>query len=764
MKLKFENIDVERSGAFKAEKFGIGNSRVIMEILRGKMYSNPIQTICQEIMSNARDAHREVGKEHVPIEVKLPNKLEPTFWIRDFGPGITPDRMANVFILYGVSTKRSDNIQTGGFGLGAKSPFSYSDTFSVVSITTENGKKIRRQYIAHLDETGVGEMSCVQEHETDEPQGTTISITPKPQDYMSFKYYTMRAGVFWDVRPKILGDGEWEWPPAPAFHKGSDWTIYDTNKTTYNPGYTTNYYHRQTYSAYQRNSTIQQFNYTVPCVTDPFPYALIDGIPYKINLDHLFPGTQQGRIFNNIPLRLHFDVGELSVTANREEIDYQADVIAHMRNRLNRALNELREMLSAKLKQIDDLKEAIFYWRKLKSQQYGNLLDAYTWQGIDLKKFDRMRVDSQDGIRVAAYQADGSTRHGCRKTQSYYASQLSISENTILAENDTDDKGISRARLATLFDKPNTKYVVVLDFSKKIVKEKNDAGEEFEKLVQAEDKLIEKRKKIADEKYHWKSLKPTKLSAVAKKVLPKEQKPKGPKKPRSKIIKVKRFDLEKGGFAPALMDKVPEKETKFYVEVSGNKVWLNKATNQTITMSRLGDLYTAAHKAELDIEFYGVVPSHAKKLNATWKPLLGYLEGYLASLKEKVPDQFGNQHSAKHRLRGNTWDFINKKAFLDRINPKGPLYRYIVASKQIETAAAKVQVYNYIAGALRKPRIYSNYRVGPKKGTTQLEQLYAEFMSAYPLVAPTLGTLQLTNNSILDDVIQYVNMKDKDLA
>jgi len=755
MKLTFENIDIERSGAFKASKFGIGDSRVIMEILRGKMYSNPIQTICQEIMSNARDAHREVGKEDIPIEVKLPNKLEPTFYIRDFGPGITPDRMANVFILYGVSTKRADNVQTGGFGLGAKSPFSYSDTFSVVSVTPENGKMIRRQYIAHLDETGVGEMSCVQETETDEAQGTTISITPKPQDFNSFKIYTMRAAVFWKIRPTVIGDAEWKWPELKTYHKGNNWTIYDTGKG--------NYYNRYNYgySSYNKSANVTNFNYTVPCATDMVPYALVDGIPYKINLNHLFTGNQRGNIYNNIPLRLHFDVGEVSVTANREDIDYQSSVIEQIKKRLDDALAELRELLAAKMKNITDLREAYLYWKKLKSQTYGNLLDQYTWQGINLKKFDRLSVDSKDGIRTACFTSDASTRHGCRKSQSYYSQFLSINDKTLLIEDDTDDRGISRARLATLFDTYSPDNVVILDFTKKIVEEKDEKGEKYTKTVEADEKLIKTRKKIAEEKYHWTALKPIMLSTIVKKVLPKEAKVSGPRKARTKIIKVKEFDPETSEWGPADMEKMPEKGVKYYVQRSGASMWLNKADNIKIAASRLAELVTACNAAKLKITIYGCVPSHVKKLNVTWKPLLGYMEKLLESIKTNLPDEYHSQYAANDRLSGPTWNIIKQNTFLNRLDKNGVLYRYIQASIDLEITAAKVQIYNNLAGPLRKQRIYSHYN---KKTTTKtkLELLYTEFLTTYPLVAPTLSQLSLTNNSILDDVIQYVNMKDKE--
>ena len=85
----------------------------------------------------------------------LPNTLDWNYRIKDFGPGISPDRMSNIFIQYTASTKRDDNVQTGGFGLGAKTPFAYSNSFVIVTVM--NG--IKYQYNCYIDETKVGKLA-----------------------------------------------------------------------------------------------------------------------------------------------------------------------------------------------------------------------------------------------------------------------------------------------------------------------------------------------------------------------------------------------------------------------------------------------------------------------------------------------------------------------------------------------------------------------------------------------------------------------------
>src|SRR3989338_8230683 len=92
------------------------NEVFLFEILRNKLYSDKIGSICREIACNARDAHREADKSNEPIEIHFSSLVNPTFKVKDFGVGISPDRLENIFIKYASSTKKNDNSQTGGFG------------------------------------------------------------------------------------------------------------------------------------------------------------------------------------------------------------------------------------------------------------------------------------------------------------------------------------------------------------------------------------------------------------------------------------------------------------------------------------------------------------------------------------------------------------------------------------------------------------------------------------------------------------------------
>lgn len=55
--------------------------------------------------------------------------IERCIIFHDYGCGLSQRRVQDVFTTFGASTKRDNNYEIGGFGLGAKSPLAYADTF-----------------------------------------------------------------------------------------------------------------------------------------------------------------------------------------------------------------------------------------------------------------------------------------------------------------------------------------------------------------------------------------------------------------------------------------------------------------------------------------------------------------------------------------------------------------------------------------------------------------------------------------------------------
>jgi hypothetical protein len=336
---------LETSGDMGAKHFEIEDLGMMFEIVRNKMYSNPILSICREISCNARDAHREVGKFDVPIQISLPNALSPYYKIKDFGPGINPERMEKVYRKYTASTKRLSNLQTGGFGLGAKTPFSYSDTFNVITVTDG----VQRTYACVIDETKVGAVLLMEEVPTDEENGTEISIPVLPANFHEFREYTERACRYWDVKPIIKGSTiEWQIPPQVM--KGDKWMMVA--------------------KSYDRGVK-----------------AIIDGIEYTLDMATLNKYVDCKLVhMSHSEILLFFGVGELSLSASREQVHLDEKTQEAIRARLLEAENDVKRAVADEINKCDDLWKANLYYRLVLTKSFSslNFLGNMQWNGIDL--------------------------------------------------------------------------------------------------------------------------------------------------------------------------------------------------------------------------------------------------------------------------------------------------------------------------------------------------------------------------------------------
>ena len=106
MKIQLKKSTKKSNFKGKVKKIGIQNVGIISDLLR-KHYAHPIRTLVQEYLSNARDAQRESKNNTDKIVVNLPTKISPILKIRDFGPGLSPKRINDVFCFLGNSTKRN---------------------------------------------------------------------------------------------------------------------------------------------------------------------------------------------------------------------------------------------------------------------------------------------------------------------------------------------------------------------------------------------------------------------------------------------------------------------------------------------------------------------------------------------------------------------------------------------------------------------------------------------------------------------------------
>ena len=155
MKIQSTQNDVTLSQNITSSKFRIAQTKHTFQILSSGLYSDKITAIIRELSCNAYDSHVVAGCPERPFEVHFPNQHVNTFRIRDYGTGLSHEDVMGLYTTYMESTKQASNDQVGCFGLGSKSPFAYTDSFTVCSYF--EGKK--STYNLFIGDEGVPE--CV---------------------------------------------------------------------------------------------------------------------------------------------------------------------------------------------------------------------------------------------------------------------------------------------------------------------------------------------------------------------------------------------------------------------------------------------------------------------------------------------------------------------------------------------------------------------------------------------------------------------------
>ena len=115
------------------------------------IYSNPIEAIVRELSTNAYESHTDNGNPEVQFDVEMPTKMNLIYSVRDYGTGMSREKVVDTYTVMSASDKRNTNDMDGCFGQGSKAPFTYAKAFTVESYV--DGKKY--MYTMHFNTKGV---------------------------------------------------------------------------------------------------------------------------------------------------------------------------------------------------------------------------------------------------------------------------------------------------------------------------------------------------------------------------------------------------------------------------------------------------------------------------------------------------------------------------------------------------------------------------------------------------------------------------------
>ena len=435
-------------------EFRIRNSAKAFNILSSGLYANKVRAIIRELSCNAVDSHTAAGKMDTPFDVHLPNTLEPWFSIRDYGTGLTHEQVSQIYTTYFESTKTNSNEFIGALGLGSKSPFSYTDNFTVTAI--KDG--VKGIYTAFINEAGVPSIALMMTEATDDPSGVEVKFAVNDRyDFDKFRQEAATVYTYFALRPVVSGSSNFQFRDVE----------YDTKDIV--PGV-------HSYKDSRRS------------------VAVMGNIAYPIEVPNADQSLADLRQLLGCGLEMHFAIGELDFQASREGLSYIPQTIEAIKAKLTAVNAQLAVHIAKEADAVPNLWDrAVMLYKKYHQPLWTAAVKKYV-ADTKLATFDdsryggtktfKMPIDelaSKYNIAIRGFNyAKHSKAYSNRKHDAEYSDTrnaqgsydmkhywgISVETNVQFIVNDTKVGAVERAKHHYRQTKPDTNNIVVLVLDK----------------------------------------------------------------------------------------------------------------------------------------------------------------------------------------------------------------------------------------------------------------------------------------------------------
>lgn len=296
----------------------IENLDFIATLLSSNLYSNPEASFIREIVSNGWDSQVEAGNTDKPLIVKMKsNGSYYNITIRDYGTGLSKEQFENIYCKIGTSTKRNSNSFLGAFGIGKFSTMAVSKVAYITSYY--NGTA--RLYVMTKDGNSIT-TNLMSETPTTEQNGLEITVK-NIENAWKYKEALDRLTFF----PNVYVDGPYN----------------------------------------QCNSIkTKRYKYFTACNQTFGDKLLLGNVLYPID-SSIIPAeltafydviVKSGIVFN-------FNIGEIQVTPNREQVIYNTKTNALIIERIKAAKDEIENLVNPHVAK--DYKNPYDYYNVVKS-------------------------------------------------------------------------------------------------------------------------------------------------------------------------------------------------------------------------------------------------------------------------------------------------------------------------------------------------------------------------------------------------------------
>lgn len=280
---------------FASTNFSLQADATLFGLLTSKVYNDTIAAAIREVSCNAVDSTIE-AQNAGKYEVHLPTPTELHFSVRDYGTGISPEKMHSLYSVMGASSKRHSNDYTGALGIGKLSPLAYTSSFTIQSFY----QGISYSYVVTKD-AGIPSLIDVGSCPTSEPNGVKVSFPVQASDIHKFHNRAVKLYKYFEHKPTLNIELDIAFPSSDlVFPK---WFQDETLPSKYNN------------------------------------YVLMSNVLYKI--DSYDINTQD---FNQLVIRA--DNGDVTINPGRESLSYDRKTIDYLNKCFSDILSEYSDFVT----------------------------------------------------------------------------------------------------------------------------------------------------------------------------------------------------------------------------------------------------------------------------------------------------------------------------------------------------------------------------------------------------------------------------------
>ena len=399
---------------------------MVFQLFTKNVYSDPIGTVVREITSNCFDSHVEAGVNKPVLIKKTYDEQTDSYYISfiDYGVGMSPDRVENVYSVYFESTKRANDNEIGGFGIGGKTPLAYKRSTgegegeydnSFFVITNYNGHKY---YYNVYEGVESPEFTCFHDEPTKEGNGTEIRVPvlqrdiSKFEDALKMQLYYFENVVFEGFSDRVVN--EYQIIKGKTFlYRGDD--------------------------------------------LDNYMHVCLGKVYYPIKWQTMGLNSYDYQL----PVAINVPIGAINVTVSREHLDYSEQTIKYLKAKIEEVKKELKGLVEKQYENIVTLEDyfkaksnfGVLYLTDDKSLSLRRFVDS---KNLDFTKYKYSSFDTPTDSElfklffdVTCYgkrELKGWSRNDFEQlTRSYEG--LSKVKNVYFSEGDSPRKRLKQAFL-----------------------------------------------------------------------------------------------------------------------------------------------------------------------------------------------------------------------------------------------------------------------------------------------------------------------------